>query len=80
MLLRFVACRDESFFAELVERHVPMVLQICRGMLVNTHDAEDAFQATFLVLVRRAGSERNRDSLASWLFGVAGRSMSATAR
>src|SRR5436305_2050291 len=73
LLERFVACRDEVVFEALVERHGTMVLQICRGMLGNSHDAEDVFQATFLVLVRRAGSIRKRDSVASWLFGVAGR-------
>src|SRR5580704_15983700 len=49
----------------------PMVLDICRHVLDDSHDAQDAFQATFLVLLRRARSIRNRDSLASWLFGVA---------
>jgi DNA-directed RNA polymerase specialized sigma24 family protein len=73
LLDRFVTCRDEAAFEALVERHGRMVLQICRGFLGNAHDAEDAFQATFLVLARQAGSIRKRDSVASWLFGVAGR-------
>ena len=73
LLERFVACRDEAVFELYVERHGPMVLQICRGILGNAHDAEDAFQATFLVLVHQAGSIRNRESMASWLFGVARR-------
>ncbi|QDV35924.1 sigma-70 family RNA polymerase sigma factor [Tautonia plasticadhaerens] len=60
----------ESAFAALVERHGPMVLSACRRALGDPHDAQDAFQATFLTLARRAGSIRNRDSLASWLFGV----------
>ncbi len=73
LLEQFAASRDEAIFELLVERHGPMVLQICRGMLGNSHDADDAFQATFLVLVRQAGSIRDRDSMASWLFGVARR-------
>ncbi len=73
LLERFVAGRNEVFIEGLVERHGPMVLQTCRGVLGNSYDAEDAFQATFLVMVRRAGSIRNRDSVASWLFGVAAR-------
>ncbi len=60
-------------FAVLVERHGPMVLRVCQRELEDPHDAEDAFQATFLVFFRRAGSIRNRGSLASWLFGVAHR-------
>jgi RNA polymerase sigma factor (sigma-70 family) len=61
----------EAAFTILVERHGPMVLNVCRHVLADSHDAHDAFQATFLVLLRRARSIRNRDSLASWLFGVA---------
>jgi RNA polymerase sigma factor (sigma-70 family) len=61
----------EASFAALVERHGPMVLRICRQVLGDDHDAQDALQATFLVLVRRAGAVRRRDSVASWLFGVA---------
>jgi RNA polymerase sigma factor (sigma-70 family) len=79
LLERFVAGRDEAVFAALVERHGPMVLQICRATLGNDCDAEDAFQATFLVLARRAGSIRRRDSVASWVFGVA-RRIAARAR
>jgi RNA polymerase sigma factor (sigma-70 family) len=63
----------EAAFTALVERHGPMVLRVCRGALRDPHNAEDAFQATFLILVERAGSIRRRASLASWLFGVAGR-------
>jgi RNA polymerase sigma factor (sigma-70 family) len=61
----------ELAFAALVERHGPMVLRVCRGVLENPDEAHDAFQATFLVLVTRAGSLRRRESLASWLHGVA---------
>ncbi len=58
-------------FTALIERHGPMVLRVCRRVLTDLDDADDAFQATFLVLVQRAGSIRNRDSVASWLHGVA---------
>ncbi|MDE2509063.1 MAG: sigma-70 family RNA polymerase sigma factor, partial [Planctomycetota bacterium] len=61
---------SESAFRVLVERHGPMVLNICRGRL-ELHDAHDAFQATFLVLARKAGSVRKHGSLASWLHGAA---------
>jgi RNA polymerase sigma factor (sigma-70 family) len=63
----------EAAFEELVNRHGPMVLRVCRGLLRDEHDAEDAFQAVFLVLAGRAGSIRNGRSAASWLFGVAHR-------
>ncbi len=74
LLDRFLAGRDEvagAAFEALVSRHGPMVLGVCRETLRDAHDAQDAFQATFLVLARKAGSIRRRDSLASWLFGVA---------
>jgi hypothetical protein len=74
-LLERFATRDgeaaELAFAALVERHGPMVLRVCRRVLADPHDAHDAFQATFLVLVRRSDSIRSRDSVASWLHGVA---------
>jgi RNA polymerase sigma factor (sigma-70 family) len=71
MLGRYIACRDEAAFAALVRRHGPMVLGVCRRVLANLHDAEDAFQATFLVLVRRAGSVAPRERVGNWLYGVA---------
>ncbi len=61
----------EDAFAALVKRHGPMVLGVCRRMLARSHDAEDAFQATFLILVRRAASIGRREQLANWLYGVA---------
>src|SRR5262245_64792254 len=74
LLDRFLARRDdvaEAAFAVLVERHGPMVLRTCRGILRDAHDAQDALQATFLVLARQAGSIRSRESVAGWLYGVA---------
>ena len=71
LLERFLARRDELAFQVLVSRHGPMVLGICRRMLANAADVEDAFQATFLVLLRRAGSLGPGDAIAAWLHGVA---------
>ena len=71
LLDRFVAVRDEGAFTILVERHGPMVLAVCRGVLKDINDAEDAFQATFLVLFRKAGGLRVGGSLGSWLYRVA---------
>ena len=61
----------QEAFRILVERHGPMVLGLCRSLVRDQHEAEDAFQATFLVLVRRAASIRRRDTLGPWLHGVA---------
>src|SRR5437764_2077990 len=71
LLDRFAARREEAAFTALLERHGPLVLGVCRRVLGNAEDADDAFQATFLVLVRKAGSIRKSDSVASWLYGVA---------
>ncbi len=74
LLARFLSCRDESAeaaFAALIQRHGPMVLRVCHSILRDSHDAQDAFQATFLVFVRRAATVRKRESVGSWLYGVA---------
>jgi RNA polymerase sigma factor (sigma-70 family) len=81
LLERFAAGRGgvaegpeaESAFAILIERHGAMVLRVCRAVLGDPHDAEDAFQATFLTLIRRAGAIRKRESVGPWLHGVAHR-------
>jgi RNA polymerase sigma factor (sigma-70 family) len=73
LLERFVRERDETAFAVLVARHGPMVLRLCRRVLGDLHDAEDAFQATFLVLSRHAQSVRRPEALTAWLYGVASR-------
>ncbi len=74
-LLRCFLSQDgadaEAAFRVLVERHGPMVMGVCRRMLADHHAAEDAFQATFLVLVRRAGAASRQEKLANWLYGVA---------
>ena len=71
LLERVATRRDEDAFAALVQRYSPIVLGVCRRVLRHEQDAEDAFQATFLVLFRQAGSIRKRQSVGSWLYGVA---------
>ena len=71
LLTLFVNHRDEAAFTELVQRYRRLVWSVCRRVLSDTHDVEDVFQATFLVLVRDAARIRRRPSLASWLYGVA---------
>jgi RNA polymerase sigma factor (sigma-70 family) len=71
LLERFLTQRDEAAFEALVRRYGPMVMGVCRRVLRNPEDAEDAFQATFLVLVRKAGSIAKRELLGNWLYGVA---------
>ncbi len=70
LLELFVTQRDNDAFSALIERHGPMVHRVCRQVLGNPHDAQDASQAVFLVLAKRARSIRSRGSLASWLHGV----------
>jgi RNA polymerase sigma factor (sigma-70 family) len=73
LLARFAAAGNEAAFAELVRRHGPLVLGVCRRILGDVHAAEDAFQATFLLLVRKGDRLRRPDRLGSWLYGVARR-------
>ena len=73
LLKRFAKTRDERVFEELMERYGRLVMTICLRALQNQHDAEDAFQATFLVLAEKAAKIRKRESLPSWLSGVAHR-------
>src|SRR5262249_30316869 len=71
LLQDYLSRHDEAALAALVRRHGPMVWGVCRRVLRSHHDAEDAFQATFLVLVRKAPSIVPREMVANWLYGVA---------
>src|SRR5260370_16387252 len=71
LLENYVRGREETAFAALVRRHGPMVWGVCRRVLRGHQDAEDAFQATFLVLVRKAASVTSKELVANWLYGVA---------
>jgi RNA polymerase sigma factor (sigma-70 family) len=71
LLDRFMERREEAVFEAIVRRHGPMVSGVCRRVLGDHHDAEDAFQATFLVLARKAASIMPREKLGNWLYGVA---------
>ena len=71
LLESFVRRREAAALEALVRRHGPMVWGVCRRILHNHHDAEDAFQATFLVLVRKAATVRPRKMVGNWLYGVA---------
>ncbi len=73
LLEDFISRHEEAALEALVRRHGPMVWGVCRRVLRNHHDAEDAFQATFLVLIRKAASIATRELLANWLYGVANR-------
>jgi len=71
LLERFVTHRDEAAFAALVARHGALVMNTCRGVLKDPNAADDVFQATYVLLFRKAGSIRGRDALAAWLHRVA---------
>src|SRR5262249_15064570 len=71
LLQRFVVERDDAAFTELVRRHGPMVLGVCRRVIGDQHDADDAFQATFLVLTRNARALNQLGWLGNWLYTVA---------
>ena len=80
LLREYRKSRDPAAFETLVRRHGELVLRVCRRVLSNAHDAEDAFQATFLLFARKAGSVRKRESLSSFLHGMAYRVAKNAAR
>src|SRR5262245_3255174 len=71
LLDRFVTARDEAAFAGLVERHGGTVWRLCRRIVQKEHDAEDAYQAVFIVLARKASSIRRGEAVGSWLYSTA---------
>lgn len=71
LLTRFFRRREDAAFAALVERHGPLVYRVCRRVLSDANDADDAFQATFMVLVRKGAALKQPERLANWLYGVA---------
>src|SRR4051812_6016154 len=73
LLGRFQTSRDPAAFEAIVRRHGPLVLTACRQVLADDADVDDAFQATFLVLLHDAGKVRRAEAIGSWLFGVAHR-------
>src|SRR5262245_51377077 len=71
LLAQFTGQGNEAVFRVLMDRYGPMVLRVCKRILGNDHDAEDAYQATFFVLASKAGEQRRQESVSSWLHGVA---------